>query len=310
LYKTPFKTRAREGNSLGIGFSADFLPERVADRAGDLCRCGNRAPPSILAVEARICSSGSPTPGGRFLPSRSRTARSGKPRPGSAKPRPATTKPEGGSDAVSDGGLSAALRRGFGAFSDGVRGRVAATPGVGLQVGRALLLSPEAARMRREAGRTVREFRELAGLTVDELTAALDLRDRSLLEAVEDGTATLSFELILRLSALLARNDPIPFVAQLARGSNPVLWKLLEDWGIGRIPLQMERERRFLNVFRGHDAARRLSDAGFERVLDYTRSAFEMALGFVAEGEGIPAQPSGHRKNSSSPVKRRGPARS
>lgn len=156
--------------------------------------------------------------------------------------------------------------------------------------------------MRREAGRTVREFRELAGLTIEDLAAALDVRDRSLLEAVEDGTATLSFELILRLSALLARNDPIPFVAQLARGSNPVLWKLLEDWGIGRIPLQMERERRFLNVFRGHDAARRLSDAGFERVLDYTRAAFEMALGFVAEGEGVAGEKNGRRRKASTRV--------
>ncbi len=164
--------------------------------------------------------------------------------------------------------------------------------------------------MRREAGRTVRELRELAGLTVDELAAALDLRDRSVLEAVEDGTATLSFELILRLSALLARNDPVPFVTQLARGSNPVLWKLLEDWGIGRIPLQLERERRFLNVFRGHDAARGLSDEGFERVLDYTRAAFELALGFVAEAEGIePGGARGRRKKSPSTTTRRRPAR-
>jgi len=188
-------------------------------------------------------------------------------------------------------GALAALARGLGAIPAAVRSRVAATPGAGFQVGRALLLSSEAARMRREAGRTLRELRELAGMTVDDLAAALDLRDRTLLEAVEDGTATLSFELILRLSALLARNDPIPFVAQMARGSNPPLWKALEDWGVGRIPLQLERERRFLNVFRGHDAARELSDAGFERVLAYVRAAFELALGFVAEQEGVEDAP-------------------
>jgi transcriptional regulator with XRE-family HTH domain len=175
-----------------------------------------------------------------------------------------------------------ALRRLLGALTAGVTGRVAAAPA---RVGRALLLSPESARMRREAGRYVRELRELAGLTLDELAEAAQLRDRSLLEAVENGTATLSFELILRLSALLARNDPIPFVARLARSYNPALWRLLEDWGIGRIPLQLERERRFLNVFRGHDAARRLSDEGFERVLRFTQAAFEMALHFAGEGE-------------------------
>ena len=168
-------------------------------------------------------------------------------------------------------GLPAALVRGLGALA-----------------GRALG-SPEAARMRLEAGRYLRELRELAGLTLDELADAALLSDRSLLEAVENGTATLSFELILRLSALLARNDPLPFIARMARTYNPMLWKALEDWGIGRIPLQLERERRFVNVFRAHDAARRLSDPGFERVLDFTRAAFETALHFVAEQEGVKA---------------------
>jgi transcriptional regulator with XRE-family HTH domain len=188
---------------------------------------------------------------------------------------------EVGPEAPAEALPAALLRR----LREGLAGRVGAAPGLGLQVGRALLLSPEAARMRRDAGRTLRELRELTGMTVDDLAAALDLSDRSLLEAVENGTATLSFELILRLSALLARNDPVPFIAKMARTYNPALWKVLESWGIGRLPLQFERERRFVNVFRGHDAARRLSDAGFERVLDFTRAAFELALAFVAESE-------------------------
>lgn len=213
-----------------------------------------------------------------------------------ARRRPAEGEPAPPAGSAG-GGISAALVRRIEALAEGVRGRVAATPGVGIQMGRALLLSPESARMRREAGRTLRELRELAGMTVDDLSAALDLRDRTLLDAVEEGTATLSFELILRLSALLARNDPIPFVAQMVRGSNPALWKVLEGWGLGRIPLQLERERRFLNVFRGHDAARRLSDEGFERVLRFVRTAFELALGFVAEQEGVAERPRrGRRK--------------
>jgi transcriptional regulator with XRE-family HTH domain len=197
-----------------------------------------------------------------------------------APPRAVAKQPP---DDGGEGGLSGVLARGLRALEQGVRERV---PAVGLRMGR-VLLSPEAARMRREAGRTLRDLRELAGLTVDELAAAVELRDRSLLESVEEGAATLSFELILRLSALLARNDPIPFVAQMARSYNPALWRVLEDWGIGRIPLQIERERRFLNVFRGHDAARALSDEGFERVLRFSRAAFELALGFVAEQEGV-----------------------
>lgn len=220
----------------------------------------------------------------------SRTRKPRPRKPGTSRPRKRRAAPapppEAGEEAPARS-LSAALARGLGALPSALRERMAVTPGVGLQVGRALLLSPEAARMRREAGRSVRELREVAGLTLDDLSAALHLRDRSLLEAVEEGTATLSFELILRLSALLARNDPIPFVAQMARSYNPAVWKVLEGWGLGRIPLQLERERRFLNVFRGHDAARALSDEGFERVLAYTRTAFELALGFIAEQEGV-----------------------
>jgi len=141
---------------------------------------------------------------------------------------------------------------------------------------------PDAPEMRREAGAYLRELRELAGLTVDELADALELRDRSLLEAVEAGTATLSFELILRLAAILARHDPVPFISRMVRWTNPMLWEVLEDWGIGRLPLQLEREREFVNMLRSRDEARGLSDADFARVLAFTRAAFEMALHFAA----------------------------
>ncbi len=140
---------------------------------------------------------------------------------------------------------------------------------------------PHAREMRREAGVYLRELREVAGLTRDELADAIELRDRSLLEAVEAGTATLSFELTLRLAAVLARHDPVPFVSRLVRSYNPVLWQLLEDWGVGRLPLQLEREREFVNILRGHDAVRELSDRDFAQVLDFTRSAFETALHFA-----------------------------
>lgn len=135
--------------------------------------------------------------------------------------------------------------------------------------------------MRRETGAYLRELRELAGLTVDELAAAVDLRDRKLIEAVEAGTTTLSFELVLRLAAVLARHDPLPFVSRMLRSHNPVLWEVLEDWGIGRLPLQLERERSFVNVLRGRDEARMLSDEEFADLLELTRAAFELGLGFA-----------------------------
>lgn len=142
---------------------------------------------------------------------------------------------------------------------------------------------PEASELRQEAGGYLRELRELAGLTIEELSDAIELRDQSLLEAVEAGTASLSFELILRLAAILARHDPIPFVAHMVRTYNPVLWQLLEEWGIGRLPLQLSREHEFVNILRSHDEARALSDEDFERVLQFTRSAFDTGLHFAVE---------------------------
>lgn len=159
--------------------------------------------------------------------------------------------------------------------------------GAPLRVGRSLLLRPESAQLAAEAGSSLRELREVAGLTVTDLSDALDLQDQGLLQAVENGTATLSFELILRLSALLARHDPVPFVLRFTRTYNPEVWELLQGWGVGRLPLQYEREREVVNIYRSHDAARKLSDEGFARVLAFTRAAFEMSLHFVAQQESV-----------------------
>jgi transcriptional regulator with XRE-family HTH domain len=172
-----------------------------------------------------------------------------------------------------------------GAMADSAIRIVSKTTDVPLRIGKALFLGPEQAEMMKEAGSTLKDLREVAGLTRVELSEALDLRDHSLIEAVENGTAILSFELVLRLAALLARHDPIPVILKFTRSYNPDLWKLLEDWGLGRLSLHFERERRFINVYRRHDAARQLSDEGFEKVLDFTRAAFEMALHFIAEQE-------------------------
>ncbi|MFE8072050.1 helix-turn-helix transcriptional regulator [Marinobacteraceae bacterium S3BR75-40.1] len=154
-----------------------------------------------------------------------------------------------------------------------------------LKVGRALMRSQDQLKLMIAAGESLRDLRQVAGLTVNELGDALNLRDKSILEAVENGTATLSFELILRLAAVLARNDPLPFILKYTRTYNPELWKIMNDWGVGRLPLQYERERQFVNIFRSHDAARKLSDEGFQQVLDFTRKSFDMSLHFVAEQE-------------------------
>jgi transcriptional regulator with XRE-family HTH domain len=158
----------------------------------------------------------------------------------------------------------------------------ARTGGASVKIGKALLTSSaDDKKMIQETGEYLKDVRELAGLTRAELAEALNLSDQSLLAAVEKGTATLSFELILRLAALLARHDPLPFIIKFTKAYDPEIWDILEKWGIGRIPVHFQRERQFINIYRGNDAARKLSDEGFEEVLDFTRASFEMALHFV-----------------------------
>lgn len=156
------------------------------------------------------------------------------------------------------------------------------------KVGKALIHSQDQLKLMLAAGQSLKDLREVAGLTLSEVNEALNLKDKSILAAVENGTATLSFELILRLSALLARNDPIPFIIKYTRTYNPEIWKILSDWGLGRLPLQYERERQFINIFRAHDEARKLSDDGYKKVLDFTQKAFDMSLHFIAEQENVP----------------------
>ena len=150
---------------------------------------------------------------------------------------------------------------------------------------RAMARSPEQLRMMAAAGESLRDMREVAGLTVLEISDALNLRDKSMWEAVEDGREALSFELILRLASLVARNDPLPFVLKYTRTYHPRLWEILHELKIDQLPIQFERERNFINIYRRHDTARRLSEEGFERVLKFTQHAFDMAIHFVDEGE-------------------------
>jgi transcriptional regulator with XRE-family HTH domain len=153
-----------------------------------------------------------------------------------------------------------------------------------LSMSRALFVPPDNQRLAEEAGHYLRELRELAGLTIDELASAIKLEDRTLLQAVEDGSATLSFDLVLRLTAILARHDPIPFLIRFTRTYNPDVWSVLEG-SVGKLPLHFEREREFVNIYRGDDRARELSDEGFARVLELTRSAFALGVHYATERE-------------------------
>ncbi|GAB3676076.1 hypothetical protein [Salinisphaera aquimarina] len=152
------------------------------------------------------------------------------------------------------------------------------------------LFSPEQRAWMQRAGAAIQDARAAAGMSVDDLAAALDMEDKTVLKAMEQGSATVSFELILRLTSLLARNDPIPFLISLVRGFNPRLWALLEDWGIGRLPTMIERDRKWMNIYRGNDAARQLSEADFDHAMAFCRSALEMAVQFKTNSEPQPGE--------------------
>lgn len=130
------------------------------------------------------------------------------------------------------------------------------------------------------AGSALRELRERAGFTLKDVSQAVDLRSPGLLEQVEGGAATLPFELILRLAAVLGRDDPVTAMTHLTRSCNPDLWQTFDQLGFGRLMVQAGRERELANLYRANDDARRLDDDDFARVLAFTRQAFDMAVTF------------------------------
>jgi transcriptional regulator with XRE-family HTH domain len=159
-------------------------------------------------------------------------------------------------------------------------------------------LSPDRLEAMKQAGMLMHDLRETAGLTLEDLSKSLDMADTSLLRAVENGSATLSFDLVLRLASLLARNDPLPFIIRFARTYNPHLEKVLDGLGAGNLSRQLERERRFVNILRKRDSVRTLSDEQFQKILEFSEGAFNLAMGFVEDNA-----PPAVGKRRSSPTK-------
>lgn len=132
-----------------------------------------------------------------------------------------------------------------------------------------------------KASALLKDAREAAGLTLDDLGTALDLKDPSFMALVESGKVGLPFDLILRMATILGRNDPITFILQLTRSYNPRVWKSLEALGIGKLLVQAGREREFANIYRSRNAARQLSDPDFAAALAFSAAAFDSALEFL-----------------------------
>jgi transcriptional regulator with XRE-family HTH domain len=139
-------------------------------------------------------------------------------------------------------------------------------------------LEPERLEAMADAGHFLRDARETAGMSLKDLAESLGISDRGVLEDIESGETIMPLELMLRSAALLARHDPIPFLIKFMRTYNPSLEKALEQWGVLALPKQYERERRFVNLVRKHDALRRLSDTEYDRFIHYMESSSNLVL--------------------------------
>lgn len=176
---------------------------------------------------------------------------------------------------------------------------------IGLTLAKGRVKDPAKKAAVSKAGRQLRQWREAAGLTLEELSTAVGLGDAKLITQAEGGVASLPFDLVLRLAGVLGRRDPLPVAMALTRQYNPELWKTLEALGIGKLAVQGAREREMANIYRGNDAARELDDARFAAVLAFTRQAFESAMVLSDAGRMVKPKAPAQAATTTPPLARR-----
>lgn len=197
----------------------------------------------------------------------------------SATPAPAA--PVAGPPGPGDSSLLSLARQVRG-WTDTVLGLAGTATDLGLSLAHSAVRDPAKKAAVAQAGRLIRQWREAAGLTLDEVSEAVGLGDTALISQAEGGVVALPFDVVLRLAGVLGRHDPIPLLMGLTRQYSPELWAALESLGIGKLVVQGARERELLNIYRRSDAARELDDARFAVVLAFTQQAFETALALTA----------------------------
>jgi transcriptional regulator with XRE-family HTH domain len=196
------------------------------------------------------------------------------------KPAPARkAQPARSATPIMDGASS--LTGSIRSLAGQMMGIAGAAVDASLGVGGLLVRDPKQRKDLARAGSFLRGVRERTGMTLADVGQAVDLKNVELLELAENGKAALPFEVILRLAAVLARNDPVPFVMNLTNTYSPSVGRTLQALGIGRLVEHARREHDFITIYRARDAARRLSDAEFARVLAFVEAAFDLALDFT-----------------------------
>jgi len=166
-------------------------------------------------------------------------------------------------------------------------------------------LEPERLEAMAEAGHFLRDARETAGLSLRELTDALGVKDSNLLQDIESGERIMPLELVFRSASLIARHDPIPFLIKFMRTYNPALGNALEQWGIMALPVQYERERRWINMYRRHDILRTLSDDEYDRLVEYVDSATNLVLDVMQREKAANAPPPAAEPPPEKPTRRK-----
>jgi transcriptional regulator with XRE-family HTH domain len=214
------------------------------------------------------------------------------------RPPPARSRGEKAAAAAKRAGASLAtsLARQLQSFASSVLGNVGTATDVAFTLAQSRIQRPGTKAAVAKGAALLRDLRQAAGLTLDDLGRALEVDDPSYMGMVERGKVGLPFELILRLTAVLGRNDPVGFALQMTRAYNPQMWKALEAFGVGHLLVQAGREREFANIFRSHDAARSLSDADFAAALSFADAAFATAVAFQAQRRRVHSDAPARRK--------------
>lgn len=192
--------------------------------------------------------------------------------------------------------LATSLARQLQSFATSILGNVGAATDMAFALAQSKIRRPGPKAAVEKGAAVLRDLRQAAGLTLEDLGRALEVDDPSFMGLVEKGKVGLPFELILRLTAVLGRNDPVGFMLQMTRAYNPRMWRALEAVGVGHLLVQAGREREFANIYRSHDVARSLSDADFAAALAFADAAFATALAFQAGRKKAPVGAPAQRK--------------
>src|SRR5690606_38203255 len=77
-----------------------------------------------------------------------------------------------------------------------------------------------------KAGNYLKDLRETAGLSIDELAQAINLDNSNVLKDIEQGEQPVTLDVLYRLASFHARNDPLKFMMDFSREHAPLLWQI------------------------------------------------------------------------------------